>query len=406
VRPLEIVAIGNELLAGSVINTNAAWLSQAIQSAGFHVTRHSTLPDDPIVVKKALSEALERSSFVITTGGLGPTCDDLTRQIAADLFDSNLYYNEEVAKELIARFGPDLISLEDQSMVPDKALLLKNPVGTASALVFSDNGKVLILLPGVPIEMKAIVSDSLLPFLAKDYPPIKTFFQESVYFHSTRESDIDPSLRELQKQYPYLQIGIYPHASLVTVKLSIEEDASILEAAKAVLKERFSAILYSSSSGTIEEAIKDRFLEKGLSLSTAESCTGGAISARLASVSGASQYFLGGCVVYSNEMKKKLLEVPEKTLEAYGAVSQETVEAMLEGSLQATGSDYALAISGIAGPTGGSPEKPVGTIWAGVAKKGQKPQIFHWKLPGTREAKILRATNRLLGALLAHLNCC
>lgn len=399
---VEVVAIGSEILSGFTINSNAAYISRQLFDAGIPTAYHTVLPDGAEALKKGLEKALKRSRFVIATGGLGPTCDDITRQVAAELFHSSFTYSQELADELFARYGDRLSALEDQATVPVKAEIIKNSLGTAPGFIFNEGGATLFLLPGVPPEMKKMFHETVLPYLCKHYSAEKRVERRWMHFFHLIESQVDPVLREIQARYPSLEMGIYPVKGKVSVCFSMSEGGNpqVMESAFEEMDRHFGKYRFEASFGEIEEAIQTLFVERGLTLSLAESCTGGAMAAQLTRRAGASQYFLGSLVTYSNQLKQSLLHVSEETLEKYGAVSQEVVEEMVVGLIAQTGSDYGVAVSGIAGPTGGTEEKPVGTVWAAIGKKGEKPHA--WKMRGyggSREMVIDYSINIILGSL-------
>lgn len=400
---IEIVAIGNELLGGFTVNTNAAYISQELLQAGYRVLRHTVLPDHEVPLRNGMREALARNDLVICTGGLGPTCDDITREIAADLFESAFRYDQELAAVLKKRYG-NVAALDNQAMVPIKASMIKNLLGTAPGLIFRTEQAMLILLPGVPVEMRGMMSD-VLAYLKAVAPGSKQSFCKRLHFFGLSEAIVDPFLRHLQLKYPLVELGIYPSQGMLSVNLTFEacneaEAMSQLDLPYNEIAERFSSNRFESEQGKIEEAVHHKFIRAGLTLSAAESCTGGAFSARLTSLPGSSQYFLGSLVTYSNSLKERLLGVSNSVLQEKGAVSQEAVIAMWHGVLDLTGSDYAVAASGIAGPSGGTLEKPVGTIWCAAGRRGSEPTVWQLKLLGNREMIIERTVNSLLSALL------
>lgn len=401
---IEVVAIGNEILAGITVNTNAAEIGHALFKEDYRVGRQTTLPDDFASLKQGLEESLQRNRVVITTGGLGPTCDDITRQVAAELFDSEFRYDEDVAQELKRRYGNYQISLENQATVPSKAILLKNEVGTAPGMVFSSSKSTLIMMPGIPREMRPMLANEAIPYILKHFPLEQRSVSRCVHFFGLSESAVDPELRLLQKKYPEVEFGIYPAGTLsiyASVKTSDEETG--LAYLKPILKElttHFSRHHYESLSGKIEEAVHNLFIKKGWTLSIAESCTGGSIASRLTKIPGASQYFLGSIVAYSNELKQKVLGVPEELIRIKGAVSEEVVAAMATGAISLTNSDYSIAVSGIAGPSGGTEQKPVGTVWIAIAKKEHTPHVRKFQMLGPREWIIERSVIAILGELL------
>lgn len=402
---IEIVAIGYEILSGFTLNTNSTYISQQLAKLGLRVARHTALSDDPAQLEGGLQESLDRSDLVIATGGLGPTRDDITRGTAAKLFDSDFKQSASVKEDLIRRYGDDLPSLEDQATVPTKATPLINSVGTAPGLLFDEGGKRLILLPGVPAEMKAIFTQHVLPYLKAEFSHLQSYHYRSLHLLNLSEPEVDPHVRAVQDQYPNFDYGIYPGMGVVAVRIGCEADTEEealkkIEVPYKVLSEALATHLFHVPEGSIEESLQALFSKKGWTLSLAESCTGGAIAARLTKVPGASDYFLGSVVSYANSLKADLLNVSEESLLSHGAVSREVVSEMAQGVLEATGSNFSLAISGIAGPTGGSAQKPVGTLWCAIGQKGEAPYTWKTHAYGNRETIIDWGVNVLLGELL------
>lgn len=396
---IEIVTIGNELLAGSVLNTNSAYISRKLLEKGFAVFRQTTLPDDLELLKEGLSEAMSCSPLVIATGGLGPTLDDNSKKAAAELFDSPLQFDERIAEELKQRFGGAIAAtLEDQATLPTKALILSNTLGTAQGLIFNDGLRTLILLPGVPWEMQNLFEDSVMPFLEKHFQTAERIFTEKLHLINTFESQVDPDLRALKELDPEIDFGIYPSYGLLTIIIK-SLDPHNVQSAAAYLKRKFADRMFDAPSGKIEEAIHQLFLKLNLSLSAAESCTGGKLSAKLTALAGASGYFRGGCVVYSNDLKVALLNVPLNLIKEKGAVSKEVAEAMAEGMLQVAKSDFSVAITGIAGPDGGSEDKPVGTIFYAIKEKNQPVITARIQAFGSRKVIIEYSVNTVLSEL-------
>lgn len=390
----EIVSIGNELLNGSTINSNATFISAKLKGAGIRVNRHTAIPDKKEIIIETLSESLSCASLVIATGGLGPTVDDLTREAIAELMETPLEYNEKLASELEKRFGA-IDSLENQATVPKSADLLVNAIGTAAGLVFIKGSAVLVILPGVPLEMELMLEKQVLPYLEKVFPPQLLKTSEKLYFYHLFESSVDPLLRELEKQFPELEIGIYPRYGLLTVHLEGSSRDVLL--AKEAIIQQFGKHQYESSDGKIETAIAELFIRNSWTLSLAESCTGGAISARLTQIPGASKYFIGSMVVYSNQLKEKWLHVT--TIEENGAVSKQTSVALAEAIQKETGSSFSIGITGIAGPTGGSESKPVGTVYVAFKKDGQPPKYHLLSAKGDRTLILEQSVNFALGEL-------
>lgn len=362
---IEIVAIGNEVLAGLTLNSNAAWLSKHLFDAGYRVSRHTTLPDDEKTLEEELPKIATRAGFTIVTGGLGPTIDDITGPIAVKLFG--------------------------------KAALLSNSVGSAPGLLYDK----IVMLPGVPLEMQAIFLESVLPHMKKMFLIDESRLRKHIHFCLLPEKAVDPELRRLKELYPVIDFGIYPQPGTVSVTLTAnKKDENILEKVDAILKEHFKSQVFESATGKIDEAVHQLLSAKKVTLSLAESMTGGNVARKLTLYPGASAYFLGGVVCYSNESKENLLHVDPAAIEKQGAVSEVVVKQMAEGALHAFGSDYSLAITGIAGPDGATEDKPLGFAWCALGQKG-KPTLT-WKIEGRRTS---RAMNIEFGTLnlLSHL---
>ncbi len=395
---IELVAIGDELLRGTTINTNGAFLSRHLSEKGYQISRQTILSDDPVVLKEGLQEIRKRSSMVITTGGLGPTCDDRTREVLARLFSSEFQFNESIAADLKKRFGEQLTSLEDQATIPAKAKPILNRVGTAPGLIFTEDQKTWIILPGAPREMQEMFLNDVLPYLLKTHPSGVQKKSDQLHFSLLYESLVDPTLRILQEQYPQVEVGIYPAYGTLMVSM-LSSQGYQLEQFRLALEKKFGPYLFQSMNGKIEEAVHAWFIQNKKTLALAESCTGGLMAAHLTALSGSSAYFFGSFVTYSNAMKTQILGVPESTIRQTGAVSKEVVTAMLDGVFKQSGADFAIAISGIAGPAGGSDQKPVGTMWAAIGERGKTPDIGTFIAKGDRQTRILSTTNNLLGAL-------
>lgn len=401
---IEIIAIGNEVLAGFTVNTNAAYISQGLLSICLPVARHSVLPDDPVMLKQGLREALNRSQLVITTGGLGPTCDDITRQIAAELFNSDFRYDNDLADDLKQRYG-ELSTIRDQATVPDKANLLKNNSGTAPGIIFQDSNNTLILLPGVPSEMKQMFTEQVLPYLQKTFNNKVKCYSKQIHLFNTAEASVDPLLRQLKNSYPMIEFGIYPGQCLLSIYLIVYANSEVeanklLEPSFQTIAGKFAAFRFEAPLGKIEYAVHETFIQRKLTLSAAESCTGGFFSSRLTALPGCSEYFLGSVIAYSDFLKMTLLDVPEDLLIEKGAVSSEVAAQMLEGLFSKVGSDFGVAVTGIAGPSGGTQEKPVGTVWCAVGQRKSTPFIWKLQCHGNREMIINQSTNALFAKLL------
>ena len=410
---IEYIAIGDEVLYGYTVNTNASFIARTLLDGGFQLSSQMVVGDDPASLKKALKAALYRKSFVIVSGGLGPTCDDHTRNIISDLFQAPLVLNEEVLKRLEANFSVRE-TFKDQATYPEGALLFENKIGTASGFLLQNEklfpGSFLLALPGVPYEFKDMVSRYLVELLQKKVTKTERLFIKELHLFNLLkgEADVDPELRRLSEKYPSVQFGIYPAIGTLSVHLKAEalNDAEFLKIIKQPLnefEESFKDHIYKSTSGKIEEAVHLKLIEKKLKIALAESCTGGALAARFVSFSGASEYLKASIVAYSNEMKEKLLQVPFKTLETYGAVSEETTIEMAKGVYEECDVDIAIAVSGILGPTGGSEKKPVGTVCATILFQGKPVLSWTKNFKGTREVIQERAIINIFSELYTQI---
>lgn len=390
-----ILAIGNEVVSGQILNRNGAFIAEELTRRGYTIAAQDSVRDDIETIKKAFDEAFEKASIIIATGGLGPTIDDLTRDAAASYFNSPMHFDENIHKELIERYHTRLISAEHQATIPDKAKILPNRVGTAPGFLFEENGKTLILMPGIPSEMIAMFQESVIPYLEKLSLPKQKIARVSLF--NLPESKVDPALRLLKG----LEVGIYPQAGILNVILR-SQDLAKLNEARDQLKALFQGNIFEAESGKIEEAVHNKLSSQKKTLALAESMTGGALSARLTALPGSSAYYLGGIVCYSNEAKVKLLGVPKGLIESEGAVSESVAKALCLGAKEKFSSDYALSVTGIAGPSGGSELKPVGLVWCGLATPNG---VKTWKLEGksNRALIIERSVNSLLAELYLQL---
>lgn len=395
---IELVSIGDELLKGSIVNTNVSFLGRHLLQAGYRVTRQTTLPDKPEALREGLKDSIGRADLVIATGGLGPTLDDGTREIAAELFSSPLHLDSTIAEDIRKRFAGVNVSVENQATVPSKAKIFPNAVGTAPGLLLSEKGKHLVLLPGVPREMEPMFLEKVLPWVQKQWPQALKKASSHLYFCLIYESLLDPYLRALAQKYPAVEVGIYSAHGLLSVALH-SENHSQLNAFEKDLTSRYGIYIYSSPSGKLEEAIHEWFVKHRKKLAFAESCTGGMLASFITSLPGASDYFLGSFVVYSNEMKQQALGVSKTAIETHGSVSEEVAREMLAGVFAKSSADFAIAVTGFTGPTGGAPGKPVGTICVAIGERGKTADVGTFQVFGNRQTMTLLATQWLLGAL-------
>lgn len=372
----EIITIGDELLIGQVVDTNSAWLGSTLGDDGIKVIQITSVQDHAAQIVQAVNDALSRADIVLMTGGLGPTKDDITKKTLAEMFGMKLVRNEQVyemvGKQLALR-GIAFTELnQGQALVPDGCTVLPNRNGTAPGMWFERDGKVLISMPGVPFEMKALVKDEVLPRLRKHFA-LDANVHRTIITFGLAESILADTIASWEEALPpYLHLAYLPSVLCIRLRLSAYEiDRQKAEQEIESQIEKLSKVIphyiIGSEDDSLESVTGTLLKTRGETLATAESCTGGNIAHRFTAMPGASEYFKGGVVAYSNEVKIALLGVDPESLNRYGAVSQSVAEQMAEGVRRATGATYGISTTGIAGPTGGTPEKPVGTVWMAVA---------------------------------------
>ncbi|MBE7496070.1 MAG: competence/damage-inducible protein A [Verrucomicrobiaceae bacterium] len=408
---VELVNTGTELLLGDTVNTNAAWIGQRLAALGIQVARQTIVPDGA-VIRVAIAEAAQRADVVLVSGGLGPTNDDLTRESTAELLSLPMELDEGVMshlKDYFAKRGKTVNeATQRQAMVPRGALVLPNPFGTAPGLYFpAPLGAFLgwnahiFLLPGPPRELKPMIENEVEPRLREWLPDGAT--RRVLYLKVTGvgESDIVEAVEKRLECVPGLDLGYCIRGGDVDVRLAGGQ--SSVDAGAAIVREAFGDCITSEDRRIIEEVIVQLLAGRGEWLATAESCTGGTIASRITDVSGASRVFGHGWVTYANEAKQQHLGVPAELFEKHGAVSEEVARAMAEGALRHSGADHALSVTGIAGPTGGTPEKPVGTVWIGLASKGAETWTLRRFYPGARDRFKLLTSQAALDLLRRRL---
>jgi nicotinamide-nucleotide amidase len=382
---LEVITVGTELLLGHSLDTNALDLGTALAAAGIEITRRTTVSDQAAAVADAVREALHRSGAVLTTGGLGPTRDDLTKQAVAGVFGVPLVLNEAVLRQIeerFRRFGrPMTPSNRIQAELPRGAVALPNPRGTAPGIWLEDEaGRLVIMLPGVPVEMRGLLVEQVLPRLvararATGAAPV-VVRSRTLRTTGTPESALAERLAVIEDGLGSLTLAYLPSTAGVDLRLTAwamapEQADRLLGDAVEKLRRELSHRCYGEEPADLAGVVLDLLRRRTHQLAVAESCTGGMLGARLTAIPGASDTFVGGVIAYSDRVKTALLEVPQATLEQYGAVSEPTVRAMAEGAARAFGVECALAVTGIAGPAGGTPEKPVGFVWLAARHRGE-----------------------------------
>ncbi len=384
----EIISIGDELLIGQVVNTNASWMAAELNKNGINVIQISSVSDDGMHIRTALDEAFQRAQIVLMTGGLGPTKDDITKHVLADYFQSGMVFHQPTFEHIQALFGIRNYPLTDvnrlQAEIPEKCIPLKNLHGTAPGMWFERDGKVAVSMPGVPFEMKTLMTEEVIPRLKEKFQ-LGHIYHKTIMTHGTGESALAARIESWESALPAtMKLAYLPQPGIVRLRLSVsgERGEELKEAVHhqcRQLAQLIPELIFGYDDILMEEVVGNYLKANGKTLSAAESCTGGYLSHLVTAIPGSSAYFNGSVVSYSNAAKHQLLGVPEEVIEQFGAVSQQVVELMATGARQRFSTDYAMAVSGIAGPDGGTPEKPVGTVWIALATpEGVQSQLFHF----------------------------
>ena len=405
---IELISVGAELLLGATVNTNAADAARLLATVGARVTRVTTVGDQVDAIGEALDAALRRTGFVILTGGLGPTRDDVTKRAVADRYGRALITDSPYLADLEARWtargrpGPMPPANRTQAEVPAGATVLPNPRGTALGLWIEDPRGVAILLPGVPHEMRGLLKDEVLPRIAARRPA----GGYGLHVRTVRTTGIAESALADVRVPEGVELAWLPYEGGVDLRLLAWGDAgagAVVAAAANALRTALGPAVFGDEDADLAAVVLDLLANAGRALAVAESCTGGLLGARITAIPGSSRVFRGGILAYADDVKASQLGVPEDVLRVHGAVSEPAVEAMAAGVATRFGADAAIAISGIAGPGGGTPAKPVGTVWL-AARAGDRGTTRHLVLPGDRAAVRERAAQAgldLLRRLLA-----
>ena len=403
----EIITIGDEILIGQIIDTNSAWIAEQFNLNGIEIYQITSVHDDHDHIMEALKNAEEKVDLVIMTGGLGPTKDDITKKSLCEYFNTKLVLHEpsfQHIKERFTRLNIDMNKLNrDQALVPESCVVLPNDEGTAPGLWLEKNNTIFISLPGVPFEMKYLVEFEVFPRLLKS-GKTKAIYHKTVLTQGIPESMLAEKIENWENELPgNVKLAYLPSPMAVRLRLSaMGTDKSILETLVETeidkLKLIIPAYIFGYNNETMAEVIGRILKQNGKTLSVTESCTGGYISHLITSVAGSSQYYNGSVTAYSNEVKEQILGVSHKTLLEFGAVSEQVAREMAIGARQVLNSDFAVATTGIAGPDGGTDEKPVGTIWIAVAGE-DKVIARKYVFGNNRERNILRSSQTALQLL-------
>jgi nicotinamide-nucleotide amidase len=401
---VEIVSTGTELLLGQIVNTNAAYLSEKLNSLGFNVLYQSTVGDNKERMLEVLNIALNRADIVVTTGGLGPTLGDITKEVAASLLNREMKLHEPSLEKIKSFFVRRRVKMSDnnirQAMIPEGGIVLDNNCGTAPGVVIElEGGKVVVHLPGPPRELKAMFEESLTPYLKKRFDCQGVIVSKVLRAFGLGESLLEERIREHILNQTNPTIALLARSGEIhirlTAKASSEEEAQhLIGKVENELRPLLEEYIFATNEQRLEDVVGELLTAKKMTLSLAESCTGGLVTNMITDVSGSSRYLKGTAVCYDNSIKTKIAHVPEETLAVHGAVSKETAVCLAEGIKEVFSTDIGIGITGIAGPGGGTPEKPVGLVYIAVAGK-DGTECYEHQFTG------LRADNKLRAALTA-----
>lgn len=406
-----IITIGDEILIGQILDTNSRYISRALNTHGIVVAERTSIGDNRTQIVETLDRALTQSEVVIITGGLGPTKDDITKHTLCDYFGSTLRYDETEAEHIRTMLEARNIAFNElnrgQAMVPECCTVLHNAHGTAPGMWFERNGRVVVSLPGVPFEMQHLIDDEVMPRL-KAHFELREIVHRTMITFGIAESILAERIAAWEDALPeYLHLAYLPAPNIVRLRLSAyevegkevrQEIDSQFETLRAIIPDNIAGF----EEASVEELVHNILIDRGQTLAVAESCTGGVIASKFTAQAGASAYFLCGVVSYSNESKCNVLGVDKSDIEQYGAVSEQVAIGMARGAMVISGANFAISTTGIAGPTGGSPEKPVGTVWIGVATP-EKCFAFRKNCGTDRSQIISRATAYAIAALYEEL---
>ncbi len=372
----EIITIGDELLIGQVVDTNSAWMGQKLNEIGIKVKQITSISDDKAHILTTLDEAKKRADIILITGGLGPTKDDITKKTLCEFFKTDLVFHEpsfQIIEEIFRSRGRQITETnKQQAFVPANCKVILNKNGTAPGMWFNDGKTIFISMPGVPNEMKGLMESEVIPQLKSRFN-LAPIVHKTILTQGIGESFLSDLIEKWEVALPsYMKLAYLPSAGMVRLRITAggKDEAALrneVETQAEELKKLIPDFIYGYETDQLESLIGELLVKKGLTLSTAESCTGGYIAHRITSVAGSSRYYMGSILPYSNDLKTGLLNVDPALIEKHGAVSKEVVVEMAESIRKFLKTDYSIATSGIAGPTGGSEQKPVGTVWIAIA---------------------------------------
>lgn len=407
----EIVTIGTELLLGQIIDTNSAYIGEKLASIGINVYRKTSIGDNETRLEECLREVLTRVDVVIATGGLGPTVDDVTKKVACKIFKKRLILNEILLEKVKNIFKQRNIEMPEsnvsQALVPQGIEIIDNNVGTAVGLIFNEGNKILVILPGVPGEMKPMFEEGVIPYLRKNLKIENVIVSRVLKVWGLSESAVDEKIFDLFVKLSNPTIALLASFSEIKIRITAKANdekcaLTMISEVESQIKDRLGKYIFGKDDETMEKVVGILLVMRESTVSVAESCTGGLISHKLTNVPGSSKYFERGVVVYSNEAKVKLLNVPENLIKIYGAVSKEVAKSMAENIRKISNATIGLSCTGIAGPDGGSIEKPLGLVCISLATSQETITEEH-RFMGKREIIKERASLSTLDLLRRYL---
>jgi nicotinamide-nucleotide amidase len=387
---IHLITIGDEILLGKVINTHESYIGAKLADNGMELEQQSTIKDDAAVMRQFITRALNEADILILTGGLGPTGDDNTKSVLAKIFKKKIHRDVKILNDLRKRYTRKISTLvQTQADVPEETIIMPNKVGTAPGFIFEGEKGIAVALPGPPIELKPMFEESVLPYLIKKRGTKEIFIARTYRTIGIRESEVEMKIAKPLAKIKGIILGLCARPYQVDVRISSTGKArrevnSLLDKGEKIIQQKVGDFIYTTDDRGIEAVVGDILRKKQLTLAVAESCTGGLIGSRITDIPGSSDYFLGGIIAYSNEVKIDILGVPKKIIKKYGAVSSQTAKAMAQGVRKVTGASIGISATGIAGPGGGTKKKPVGLVFLGITdNRGTKALKF--QMPGTRE---------------------
>ena len=407
----EIITIGDEILIGQIVDTNSAWMAKELNKAGVLVKQISSVSDNKEHIKKAIDEAQTRADVILITGGLGPTKDDITKATLCEYFNTNVERNMDVYEMIKTIFEsrglPVTPTNEKQADVPVSCIPILNTKGTAPGMWFEEKGKVFVSMPGVPYEMKEMMETFVIPKLKEKFQ-MPFIIHQTILIQGIGESFLSDKIEDWELALPKnCKLAYLPSTGMLRLRISAigtnkKDLEKQVEGLVETLNPLISEYIYGYNDESMEQIVGRLLKEKGFKIATAESCTGGYIAHRLTSIPGSSAYFEGSVIAYSYGIKESILDVPRELLDNYGAVSEQVVIAMVEGVKKHLKTEYAIAASGIAGPDGGTREKPIGTVWIAISTP-QKTYALKYQFGNDRERNIIRTSITALNLIRKEL---